>query len=226
MEKEKKQCSRRRTSSVSIDRVDRANGNGKCAIMRVRQADVDSMLLLQLQLPLPQCNSSRWHNECFCSCSCSKQFTLTSALLPNRTLWPKTFRCALSSSSGRSLSVAARTTESYTPPHSPPTQLPSFPLLFLCYIFLFVALLKLSTRNAPSRFCKSNQNRNQMQIGIRLVCLRSLKRCITLYPSLVHSLSGGFNFKLDRHTVAGRSCGWDGLRNCCENCDRFFTSPD
>lgn len=57
-----------------------------------------------------------------------------------------------------------------------------FRLLFLCYIFLFVALLKLSTRNAPSRFCKSNQNRNQMQIGIRLVCLRSLKRCITLSP--------------------------------------------
>lgn len=116
----------------------------------------------------------------------------------------------------------------YARPTSPPspTQLPSFPLLFLCYIFLFVALLKLSTRNAPSRFCKSNQNRNQMQIGIRLVCLRSLKRCITFSLSLVHSLSGGFNFKLDRHTVAGRNCGWDGLRNCCENCDRFFTSPD
>lgn len=188
---------------------------------------MDSMLLLlQLQLPLPQCNSSQWHNECFCSCS--KQFTLTSALLPNRTLWPKTFRSALSSSSGRSLSVAARTTESYThtPLPSPNTTSFFFPFLFLCYIFLFVALLKLSTRNALSRFCKSNQNRNQMQIGIRLVCLRSLKRCITFSLSLVHSLSGGFNFKLDRHTVAGRECGWDGLRNCCENCDRFFTSPD
>lgn len=117
--------------------------------------------------------------------------------------------------------------------YAPPPLLPQhnfllFPFLFLCYIFLFVALLKLSTRNAPSRFCKSNQNRNQMQIGIRLVCLRSLKRCITLSPSpsLAHSLSGGFNFKLDRHTLAGRKCGWDGLRNCCENCDRFFTSPD
>lgn len=71
--------------------------------------------------------------------------------------------------------------------YAPPPLLPQhnfllFPFLFLCYIFLFVALLKLSTRNAPSRFCKSNQNRNQMQIGIRLVCLRSLKRCITLSP--------------------------------------------
>lgn len=135
MEKEKKQCSRRRTSSGSIDRVDRANGNGKCAIMRVRQTDGDSMLLLlQLQLPLPQCNSSRWHNECFCSCS--KQFTLTSALLPNRTLWPKTFRSALSSSSGRSLSVAARTTESYTPhlPSSPNTTSFFSPFIFVLYI--------------------------------------------------------------------------------------------
>lgn len=141
MEKDKKQCSRRRTSSVSIDRVDRANGNGKCAIMRVRQADVDSMLLLlQLQLPLPQCNSSRWHNECFCSYSCSKQFTLTSALLPNRTLWPKTFRSALSSSSGRSLSVAARTTESYTPPlpSSPSTTSFFFPFYF-CAIYFFLS---------------------------------------------------------------------------------------
>lgn len=174
---------------------------------------MESMLLLQLQLPLPQCNSSRWH-EYFCSCSWLKQFTLTSALLPNRTLWPKTFRSALSSSSGRSLSVAARTTESYTPvgcaPSPAPTELPSFSPFYFCAIFLFVALLKLSTRNAPSRFCKSNQNRNQMQIGIRLVCLRSLKRCITLSPPLSLSLSVRWLQLQIRQTHGGRWEVWVG----------------
>lgn len=197
-------------------------------------------------VPLCEWGKRMWSRCCCCSCNCrchsatvAGGTTSASARARNSSLWHR--RCCQTALCGQKLFGArcrAHRVEVFRLPQGPQKviralPLPQhnfllFPLLFLCYIFLFVALLKLSTRNAPSRFCKSNQNRNQMQIGIRLVCLRSLKRCITLSPSLslAHSLSGGFNFKLDRHTVAGRECGWDGLRNCCENCDRFFTSPD
>lgn len=107
--------------------------------MRVSRADVESLLPVAATAPVTTVTALELE----------EQFTVTSPMLPNRTLWPTTFRSALSSSSGRSLSVAARTTESYTPDAGPCT--PHY--LFYCALpspaVFFVTLLKLSTRNAP-----------------------------------------------------------------------------